>query len=196
VSGIVSSAALEGDATPLAEATVSVVGTTTTTTSGADGSFSIEAPVGIATFLVTAADTWGELTVGDVPAAGVDTAEAEVVPDALVAEVAEALMETIAPAKAMVVVEFDLEAPVGGEAADLGANYDLAFVFNADDEPVLGNELLAGGDTIVLFANVDISADVMPTATDSGGAACALDPAGVAYPSQAKVFTLVDVVCP
>jgi hypothetical protein len=196
VSGIVSSAALEGDGTPLAGATVLVVETTTTTTSGADGSFSIETPVGIATFLVTAADTWGELTVADVPAAGVDTAEGEVVPDALVAAVAEALMETIDPTKAMVVVEFDLEAPVGGEAADLGANYDFAFVFNADDEPVLGNELLAGGDTIVLFANVDVSADVMPTAMNSGGAACALDPAGVAYPSQAKVFTAVEAVCP
>ena len=196
VSGTVSSASLDGPSTPLAGATVSVVGTTTTTMSGADGSFSIEAPVGIATFLTTAADAWGELTVGDVPAAGVDTADAEVVPDALVAGVAEALMQTIDPAKAMVVVEFDLETPAGGEAAELGANYDFAFVFDAADEPVLGNELLAGGDTIVIFANVDVSADVMPTATSSSGATCTLDPAGVAYPSQAKVFTAVEVVCP
>jgi len=193
---MVTSASLEGDSTPLAGATVMVVGTTTTTTSGMDGSFSIEAPVGITTFLTTAAGTWGELVVGNVPAAGIDTADAEVVPDELVAGVAEALMKTIDPTKAMVVVEFDLDAPVGGETADLGASYDFAFVFDADDEPVLGNSLIAGGDTIVLFANVDISADVMPTATDSGGAACSPDPSGVAYPSQAKVFTAVEVVCP
>jgi hypothetical protein len=67
---------------------------------------------------------------------------------------------------------------------------------NADGDPVLGNELLAGGDTIVLFANVDIGADVMPTATNPSGAACPPDPAGVAYPSQQKVFTGVEVVCP
>ena len=79
---------------------------------------------------------------------------------------------------------------------DLGATYGFAFVFNADDEPVLGNSLIAGGDTTVIFANVDISADVMPTATNSGGAACSPDPSRVAYPSQAKVFTAVEVVCP
>jgi hypothetical protein len=196
VSGTVFSAALEGDSTPLAGATVAVVGTTTSTVSGMDGSFSIEAPVGIATFLTTAADAWGELAVGDVPAAGVDTADPEVVPDALVAGVAEALMQMIDRTKAMVVVEFDLETPAGGEAAELGANYDFAFVFDAADEPVLGKELLAGGDTIVIFANVDVSADVMPTATSSSGATCTLDPAGVAYPSQATVFTAVEVVCP
>jgi hypothetical protein len=196
VSGTVTSAALEGNSMPLEGATVSVVGTTTTTTSGMDGSFSIEAPVGITTFLTTAAGAWGELVVGNVPAAGVNTADPEVVPDQLVAGVAGALMETIDPTKAMVVVEFDLNAPVGGEAAELGASYDFAFVFNADDEPVLGKSLIAGGDTIVLFANVDISADVMPTATNSGGAACSPDPSSVAYPSQAKVFTAVEVVCP
>ena len=196
VSGTVFSAALEGESTPLAGATVSVVGTTTTATSGADGSFSLEAPVGIGSFLTTATDAWGELLTGDVPAGGIDMADPEVVPDALVAGVAGALMETIDPAKAIVIVEFDFDAPVGGEAAEIGANYGFAFVFDAAGDPVLGKELLPGGDTIVLFANVDISADVMPTATNSGGAACALNPAGVAYPSQAKVFTAVEVICP
>ncbi|MEN8181412.1 MAG: hypothetical protein ABFS46_02635, partial [Myxococcota bacterium] len=73
-------------------------------------------------------------------------ADPEVVPDALVAGVAGALMETIDPAKAMVVVEFDLDVPVGGEAAELGANYGFAFVFGAAGDPVLGKELMAGGD--------------------------------------------------
>ncbi|MBW2223463.1 MAG: hypothetical protein JRF54_04450 [Deltaproteobacteria bacterium] len=196
VSGTVFSAALEDDSTPLAGATVAVVGTTTSTVSGMDGSFSIEAPVGIGRFLTTAADAWGELLTGNVPAGGIDMVDTEVVPDALVAGVADALMETIDPTKAMVVVEFDMEVPAGGEAAELGVNYDFAFVFNADGDPVLGNELLPGGDTIVLFANVDIGADVMPTATNPGGAACPPDPAGVAYPSQQKVFTGVEVVCP
>jgi hypothetical protein len=144
---------LEGDPTPLAGATVRVVGTTTMTTSGIDGSFSLEAPVGIGVFLTTAAGAWGELVVGDVPAAGIDIADAEVVPDELVADIADALGETIDPTKAMVVVEFDLDVAAGGETADLGATYGFAFVINADDEPVLGNQLIAGGETIVLFAN-------------------------------------------
>jgi len=196
VSGIVYSAVLDGEEPPVAGATVQVVGGQSTT-SGANGAFSVESPVGTVMFLTTAPNAWGELFTGEVPAGGEDMAEPSVIPDALVAAIAAALEETIDPAKGIVSVEFDSEVAVGGETADLAANYGVSFVFDALGDPVPGNTLTAGGDTIVIFANVDLSSDVMPSATGSVGGACSLAFPGTAFPSQAKVFTVVDVApCP
>ena len=195
VSGTVYAASLDNTVTTVAGATVLVVGGPSTT-SGSDGSFSLEAPVGTGMWLTTAPDAWGELLTADVPAAGFDMADPEVIPDALVAEIAAGLMETFDPAKGMVTVEFDVDVAVGGETADLGVNYDFAFVFDDEGNPVLDNELVAGADPIVIFANVDIVGDVMPSATAPGGGDCPGEFPGVAYPSQAKVFTVVDVACP
>lgn len=196
VSGIVYSAVLEGESTTVAGATVQVVGGQSTT-SDANGAFSLEAPIGTAMFLTTAPNAWGELFTADVPAEGEDMAEPEVIPDALVAAIADALSEMIDPGKGIVSVEFDSQVAVGGETADLAANYGFAFVFDDVGDPVPGNTLVTGGDTIVIFANVDLSSDVMPSATGSGGGACTLAFPTTAFPSQAKVFTVVDVEpCP
>jgi hypothetical protein len=191
VSGTVYIASLDDVSTPLEGATVSVVGGASTT-SGANGAFSLEAPVGIQMFLTTAPNAWGELQTGDVPAGGENMAEVEVVPDALVAAVSGALSQTIDPSKGIVAVEFDLETALGGESADLGSNYGFVFVFDAEGNPELGNALEAGADPIIIFANVDITSDVMP----SVGGSCSLDFSGVSFPSQAKVFTVVDASCP
>jgi hypothetical protein len=190
------SATLEGESTPLAGATVSVMGTSTTATSGGDGTFSLEAPVGTVMFLTTASDSWGEILADEVGPGGLSMLDPEVIPDALVAAVEAALMETVDPAKALVGVEFNVDPVVGGESADLGVGYDFAFTFDSNGDPVVGTDLVAGGDAIVIFANVDVSADVMPTATASGGGSCALEFPSAVYSSQAKVFTAVDVICP
>jgi len=196
VSGTVYSAVLEGEPTELVGATVAVVGGQSTT-SVAGGAFSLEAPVGTAMFLTTAPNAWGELLTAEVPAGGEDMAEAEVIPDALVAEIGTALGEPIDPAKGMVNVEFDSEVAMGGESANITANYGFSFVFNADGEPELGRTLIAGGETFVIFANVDITADVAPSATGPNSETCSLAFPSTAFPSQAKVFTVVDVEpCP
>ena len=194
VSGIVYQAD-DANGMPFQGATVSAVGGASTT-SGVGGVFSIEAPVGPGSVLTTAEGNWGELLVGDVPASGINDLEPEVVPDAMVDEVAGALMETVDPAKAIVGVEFNTDAPVGGEMADLGVPYGFAFVFNAADEPVPGTTLMAGGGNEVIFVNVDIAADVMPTATNAGDVACSSEYPSALYPSQAKVITAVGMVCP
>jgi hypothetical protein len=147
-------------------------------------------------FLTTAPDAWGELETADVPAAGANTAEPEVVPDALVAAVSAELMQAIDPAKGIVTIEFDVDTAIGGESADLGSNYGFAFVFDADGNPELGTELAAGADPIVIFANVDITLDVMPSASAAGGGDCPIEFPGTMYPSQAKVFTVVEATCP
>jgi len=195
VSGIVYSAVLDGESPPVAGATVQVVGGQSTT-SDANGAFSLEAPVGTAMFLTTAQNAWGELFTADVPAGGEDMAEPEVIPDTLVAEIAAATLP-IDPTKGIVSVEFDSDVAMGGETADLAATYGFSFVFDADGDPVRDNTLVAGGDTIVIFANVDITADAGPSATGSGGGACSLAFPSTAFPSQARVFTVVDVApCP
>lgn len=196
VSGIVYSAVLEGVSTPVAGATVQVVGGQSTT-SDASGAFSLEAPLGTAMFLTTAPNAWGELFTADVPAGGEDMAEPEVIPDTLVAAIGAALGETIDPAKGIVSVEFDSDVADGGETADLAGTYGFAFVFDAAGDPAPGNTLEAGGDTIVIFANVELSADVGPSATGPGSETCSLAFPTTAFPSQAKVFTVVDVApCP
>lgn len=195
VSGTVYSAVLEGESIPLEGATVQVVGGGSVA-SGPQGQFTIAAPVGTVMFLTTAPDSWGELQTGEVPEQGADGAEVEVVPDALVAAVAGALMQTIDPAKGIVAVEFDADTAVGGESADLGSNYGFSIVFDADGNPGIGNELEAGADPIIIFANVDLTSDVMPSATGAGGGGCAAGLPGVSYPAQAKVFTVIDVDCP
>ena len=115
----------------------------------------------------------------------------------MVAEVASALDETVDPGKGIVGVEFDTGTLVGGESAELdGATYGFAFVFNADDEPERGTELIAGGGSEVIFVNVDVSADAMPTATNASDADCPPEFPSAAYPTQAKVITSVPVACP
>jgi len=196
VSGTVYNAVLDGEPTELVGATVAVVGGQSTT-SVAGGAFSLDAPVGTVMFLTTAPNAWGELLTAEVPAGGEDMAEAEVVPDALVAEIATALDKTIDPAKGMVIVEFDAEVAVGGETADLGSSYGFAFVFRANGDVEIGNQLEAGDDAQVLFANVDTTSDVMPSATGAGGGSCLLAFPSTAFPSEEKVFTIVDVApCP
>jgi hypothetical protein len=185
---------LDGPSTTLEGATVSVVGGASTT-SDANGAFTIEAPVGTVMFLTTAPGAWGELQTGEVPPGGAADAEAEVVPDTLVAAVSAALSQTVDPSKGIVSVEFEGDVAAGGESADLAANYGFSFVFDADGNPSLGNELVAGADPIVIFANVDISSNVMPSAA-SGGGACTISFPGTSYPSQAKVFTVIEASCP
>jgi hypothetical protein len=85
---------------------------------------------------------------------------------------------------------------VGGETADLGSSYGFAFVFRANGDVEIDNELEAGDDPQVLFANVDVTSDVMPSA-GTGGGSCTLAFPSITFPSEAKVFTIVDVAsCP
>jgi len=56
--------------------------------------------------------------------------------------------------------------------------------------------LVAGGGAEVIFANVDVSANVMPTARDASDQDCSFEFPDAVYPSQAKVLTEVAMVCP
>ena len=194
VSGIVY-VADGGNGTPFQGATVSVVGGASTT-SGVGGVFSLEWPIGVATLLTTAPGHWGQLQVGYVED-GLTDVETEVVPDSMVAEVVAPLMRTVDPAKGIVIVDFD--STTAGATADLGVNYDFAFVFNSEGEPELGTELLPNGDSSVIFVNVDVTGNAMPSAKNAADVDCHLGTLtipGASLAVQAKVISESYAFCP
>ena len=199
VTGTVTAASVEeGVTTPVAGASVRVVGTSNTATSDAQGDFSIMAPIGTVVFLNTAEGNWGSLFAENVPAGGLTDLDVEVIPDALVGEVAAALEATVDESKGLVAVVFDDTTTEGGETASISANSELPFVFDAppDEAPVESFTLIANGGSEVLFLNTDVSASVTVTAMSSTMNPCPLEFPGVTYPVQAKVLTEIDVVCP
>ena len=108
VTGTVTAASIGDEVDPpVAGATVSIVGTANTATSDAEGNFSIMAPTGTVMFLTTADRNWGSLFAENVPAGGVTGLDVEVIPDALVGEVAAALEATVNESKGLVAVVFD-----------------------------------------------------------------------------------------
>ncbi|MBW2586317.1 MAG: hypothetical protein JRD92_05140 [Deltaproteobacteria bacterium] len=199
VTGTVTAASIDnGVDPPVADATVSIVGTANTATSDAEGNFSIMAPTGTVMFLTTADGNWGSLFAENVPGGGVAGLEVEVIPDALVGEVAAALEATVDESKGLVAVVFDDTTTVGGESASISANSELPFIFAAD-EPEEGDTLCGETDcgSEVLFLNTDVAATVTATATNASAQSCPLEFPGASYSVQAKVLTEIDVLfCP
>jgi hypothetical protein len=82
----------------------------------------------------------------------------------------------------------DLQAdvvPAGG-----GSGVELEVI----PDPLVGQ--VAGGGGEVIFANVDVTTNVMPTVTNASDEDCSFEFPDAIYPSQAKVFTEVAMVCP
>jgi hypothetical protein len=199
VTGTVTAASIDNEVDPpVADATVSIVGKANTATSDAEGNFSIMAPTGTVMFLTTADGNWGSLFAENVPAGGVAGLEVEVIPDALVGQVAAALEATVDESKGLVAVVFDDTTTVGGESASISANSELSFIFNAADEPEEGDTLCGETDCgrEDLFLNTDVAATVTATATNASAQSCPLEFPGASYSVQAKVLTEIDVFCP
>ena len=195
VTGTVSESATDGPSTALGGATVTVVGGASAT-SNPDGSFEIMAPVGTVMFLTTASDAWGSLVADNVPAGGLTGLEIEVVPDALVDEVADALGTTADLMKGAVAVSFDDTTVSGDETATITTGSELAFVFDQVDEPSAGNTLIPGGGTEVIFLNADVTASVTANALNAISQPCPLEFPAATYSVQEKVFTDIEVFCP
>lgn len=196
VEGFVISAGLEGD-TSLANASVSAIDTGNSTVSGPDGAFSLLARTGASTFVVRANEHWGQRLVEEVPAEGRSDLLLEAVSDDVVTAIGSALMQTIDTSKGIVVVSFGEQGvAAGGESADLGVDYGFSFVFDEIDEPLLGRTLVTGGGTEIIFVDVDVAEDVVPTASSSDAQPCVLRFPDMAFAAQAKLVTGIDVECP
>lgn len=198
VSGTVVAVTIDGPSTPVENATVSVLGTSATATTDAQGSFSLETPAGVSIFVGTADGNWGALFAENVPAQGLNDLEIEVIPDELVDGIAAALSLLTPPSTSngLVGVDFGDGIPVGGETASVDVSTGSAFVFDDQDEPALGDTLIAGGGSEVIFLDVEVSSQVTVTATSADDAPCPLVFPSVTYPVQAKVLTEIPVACP
>lgn len=188
-----------GVTTPIEGATVYVEGTSIETASDASGVYTLEAPLGPGAVYVTADAYWGQRRVFELTDTGLSAVDLDMLPDADVIAMAAEVGGTVDPSTGMIDIFFD-EGPdamaVGGESADLGADYELSIVYDADGDAALDNVLGAGGLPAVFFLNVEVGPDVLPVALDENGFACAPEPSGAPYPSHAKVITEIDVICP
>ena len=178
----------------VANATVSVVGSNSTTTDPA-GNFSLMAPTGTRLFLTEATGNWGSLFAEIVPVGGISGLEVEVIPDALVDEIADGFTTSADTAKGIVAVVFDETTTVGGETASISATSELSFVFDDQEEPVETDTLIAGGGSEVIFLNVDLADTVTASATSTAQQGCPPEFQNATYSVLEKVLTEIDVVC-
>ena len=130
VSGRVTRGGEGDDDTPVAGARVQLVGTEFEATTGDDGRFEIDAPVGRQTILAEHADYWGGAIVIDIPAAGIElTDDLTVIPESLIAQVYGALGVEVDPTRGILFVDFDTDHDGGGETASIDAAHDGAFTY-------------------------------------------------------------------
>jgi len=198
VNGVVVS---QGDTeTPVAGVTVSVFGTSLSTTTDADGLFSLSNVPDGDRFFVTAVDgAWGIVDYWVVPDETQGGAVLGVVPDSDIALVETALGRTISAADGAVDVTF-YEGAEGGETASLSASSDPPFTFALSGAPVEQDTVIADNDGYgdLVFSSVD-PADGPITATVSGASGvteCFVDESpGTTYPILAKAITIVYAYC-
>jgi hypothetical protein len=185
----------DGSFMPVEGATVSVVGTSISATTGVAGSWSLEAPEGEVYFQASASGSWSSIVRRVVPAEGLTNVELEVIPDALVAEIGSALGRTVDEAKGIAAVEFDTIIPVGGQSATLDEDADFSFAFDGAGDPQLSTALISGGDNQLIFVGVDLTEALTVTPEgSSGGELCSVR-FRATPPILAKSITEVEVSC-
>lgn len=178
---------------PAVGATVSVVGTSLSTTTNDLGEFSFGVFDGHWFFQSEKDELWGLLQLETVATTGRSDLELFVVTDALIAEFERDLGIEIDDAKGVISVNFGI-APgeaLGGETAELSEPYEHASATNADGEEVLTNALLPGGDPDLTFWNVNVTEElvVIPRGVE-GMSECVLEEPGIVYPIRASFVTL------
>lgn len=196
LSGIVSEAGEEGDGPVVEGAAVAVVGSSESTTTNAAGEYTLEVPVGDHFVMASAAGAWGTIELVDVPLGGAEY-DFEVLPDALIDEVSEALDEESDTALGLVAVNFDAgENPaIGGETAELSVVPGFSFTFSDEGMPTLSDALLADGSSDLIFVNVPLTDDLAVTPTGAEGWTCVLEAPEAQYPVVAKTLIEVEVLC-
>jgi hypothetical protein len=187
---------IQEDTVPVAGATIAVAGSSVTTTSAADGSFSIEVPVGSVTVRVTSAGRWGAITVLDVPAAGLSDLEFPVIPDSTMSATSGVLGRGISANNGMVAIGFENESGRGGESAAISAASDPGTTVSSQGAYVQSNALLPDGAGIVFFTNVAPGATGASVAGAAGRNTCSIfGTSASSWPVEAKTTTYVFASC-
>jgi hypothetical protein len=187
---------IQEDTVPVAGASVSVPGSSVSTTSAADGTFSIEVPVGSVTLRVTSAGRWGALTVLDVPAAGLSDLEFPVIPDSTMSATSGVLGRGISASNGMVLVAFENESGLGGESASITAASDPGTTISSQGAYVQSSSLLPDGGGAVFFTNVAPGSTGTAVAGAAGRNTCSIfGTSASSWPVEAKTTTYVFASC-
>ena len=182
---------------PAVGATVSVHGTSLSTTTDDVGEFSFDVFMGDWFFQTRKEDTWGFFQLETVPTAGRNDLDFAVVADAFAAQRADELRIIGDDTKGVVSLSFGSGASdEGGETATLSEQYEHASATNANGDEVLSKKLLPGGGYELLFYNVDLTEKLTVTPVGAQGVTdCNLRVPGTLYPVRAKFATSVGVEC-
>jgi hypothetical protein len=182
---------------PAVDATVSVHGTSLSTTTDEDGGFSFDVFMGDWFFQTSKEDTWGFFQLETVPTAGRNDLDLAVAADAFAAQRAADLNIVGDDMKGVVSLTFlGTASGEGGETATLSEQYEHASATNANGDEVLSNELLPGGGYELLFYDVDLTEKLTVTPMGVQGVnRCDLKVPGTLYPVEAKFATSVGAVC-
>jgi hypothetical protein len=184
--------------TPVAGVTVSVSGTSLSTTSDAEGRFTLQdVPNGDRFFVTAANDHWGFVDYWAVPDETSGDVILGVLPDSEIALLGAALGRTLRDDDGAVDVYF-YEGAQGGETASISASSDPPFTFDLSDAPVVQAELIVkDGVGDLIFTSVDPSDGITATVTGvSGTTECFVDETpGIRYPILAESITLVYAYC-
>jgi len=167
-----------------------------TATSGPDGTFSLQAPIGVAVLRLTAPGYWSALAGLEVSAAGVSDFELPLSSDLEVADTGAALGRALSESNGIVAVLFANESGSGGEAASLSAPSDPPFVIVPGVGYADGNALRAGSPPLVTFTNVAPGTTQVEASGVAGRNSCTVEPAGLtAWPVEARTITYPLALC-
>ncbi len=192
VEGLVESSTLGGDA-PLAGATVEAVGGGPSTTTAADGTYSLLLTSSQnLTLRASAATHWGmQVRTRMETGTGFDFALPH---DDLVTALGSAVGVTADTTKGLVAVNFITLTASSNIVATLSQPNAGSFTFSSSGAPVISDRTLPNGDPVLIFVNVDPGTTTV-TVTSSGSLTCA-DVLGEAnVPVDAKTLSLGAQFC-
>ncbi len=186
-----------GPSTPAADATVSVVGTSLSTTTDDDGNFSFDVFAGDWFLHASKEGTWTRINLHNVPTSGTQDLHLSVTADAVVAQFEQAVGRKIDDTKGAVWMDFyPGQSGLGGETATLSEPYDFATTEDANGNFVLSDKLLPDDSSTLQFWNVDLTQELTVTPMGVEGVnQCRLSMPGTLYPVIAKSATFVDTFC-
>jgi len=205
VSGSVFVIGADGVESPAVGATVSVRGTSISTTTDALAQFALRVPVGTV-FLQTSHDgAWGWIERWPVTEDGIMNLDFPVIADATVTQAENELQIEVDESKGVVEPFFDVVSGLGGETVTLNEQHEFGMTPNADGDWVSSDVILPGvSEPWIAFFGVDVTDDltVEPKGVD-GENTCRLSgprdtppaPPNTLYPVVAKFFTVVEVEC-
>jgi hypothetical protein len=205
VSGSVFEFGVDSVESPAVGATVSVRGTSISTTTDAFAQFALSVPVGTVFFQTSQDGAWGWIERWPVAEDGIMNLEFAVVADALVTQIENELQVEVDESKGVVEPFFDGVSGLGGETAALSEQHEFGITANADGDWVLSDVVLPGvSEPWIAFLGVDVTdaLTVEPKGVD-GENTCRLGgprdtpppPPNTVYPVVAKFFTIIEVDC-